>query len=116
MESKGMTASFGGGVCSIFAASKKIAQGTRIGNTYMLDVAADTGISCTVTISMETWHARLGHSRFRGIANVIFTNSIFGIDLDPKVCQSDVSQCKASIHGKSHCVPFQKSKENRANG
>jgi hypothetical protein len=26
MESKGMTASFGGGVCSIFAASKKIAQ------------------------------------------------------------------------------------------
>jgi hypothetical protein len=33
MESKGMTASFGGGVCSIFAASKKIAQGTRIRNT-----------------------------------------------------------------------------------
>jgi hypothetical protein len=35
MESKGMTASFGGGGCSIFAASKKIAQGTRIGNIYM---------------------------------------------------------------------------------
>jgi hypothetical protein len=59
-----MTVSFGGGVCSIFAASKKIAQGTRIGNIYMLDVAADTGISCTATFSMETWHARLGHSNF----------------------------------------------------
>jgi hypothetical protein len=50
MESKRMTASFGGGVYSIFAASKKIAQGTRIGNIYMLDVADDTGISCTATI------------------------------------------------------------------
>jgi hypothetical protein len=108
MESKGMTASFGGGICSIFAASKIIAQRTRIGNIYMLDVAADTGISCTATISMETWHARLGHSNFRGIANMISTNTVFRCD--PKVCKSDVSQCK------SHRVPFEKSKENRANG
>jgi hypothetical protein len=50
MESKGMTASFGEGVCSIFAASKKIAQGTWIGNIYMLYGAADTGISCTAII------------------------------------------------------------------
>jgi hypothetical protein len=78
----------------------------------MLDVAADTGISCTATISMETWHARLGHSNFRGIANMFSTNTIFGID--PKVCKSDVSQCEACIYGKSHRVPFEKSK--RANG
>jgi GAG-pre-integrase domain len=73
MESNGMTASFGGGICSIFAGSKKIAQGTRVGNIYMLDAAADSGICCTATISMETWHARLGHSNFRGIANMIST-------------------------------------------
>jgi hypothetical protein len=114
MESKGMTASFGGGICSIFAASKIIAQRTRIGNIYMLDVAADTGISCTATISMETWHARLGYSNFRGIANMISTNNIFGID--PKVCKMDVTQCEACIYGKSHRVPFEKSKDNRANG
>jgi hypothetical protein len=114
MESNGMTASFGGGICSIFAGSKKIAQGTRVGNIYMLDAAADSGISCTATISMETWHARLGHSNFRGIANMISTNTIVGID--PKVCKSDVSKCEACIYGKSHRVPFEKSKENRANG
>jgi hypothetical protein len=41
IESKGMTASFGGGICSMFAGSKKIAQGTRFGNIYMLDIAVD---------------------------------------------------------------------------
>jgi hypothetical protein len=73
MESDGMTTSFGGGVYTLFSASKKIAQRTRIGNIYMLDVAADTGISCTATISMETWQTRLGHSNFRGTANMIST-------------------------------------------
>jgi hypothetical protein len=114
MESNGMTASFGGGICPIFAGSKKIAQGTRTGNIYMLDVAADSGISCMATISMETWHARLGHSSFRGIANMISTNTIVGID--PKRCKTDVSKCEACIYGKSHRVSFEKSKENRANG
>jgi hypothetical protein len=114
MESNGMTACFGGGTCSIFAGSEKIAQGTRVGNIYMLDVAADSGINWTATILMETWHARLGHSNFRGIANMISTNTIVGID--PKVCKSDVSKCEACIYGKSHRVPFEKSKENRANG
>jgi hypothetical protein len=92
MESNGMTVSFGGGISSIFAGSKKIAQGTRVGNIYMLDVATDSGINCTATISMETWHARLGHSNFRGIANMISINTIVGID--PKVCKSDVSKCE----------------------
>jgi hypothetical protein len=96
MESNGMTASFGGGICSIFAGSKKIAQGTRVGNIYMLDAAADSGIICTANISMETWHARLGHSKFRGIANMISTNIIVGID--PKVCKSDVSKCEGRIY------------------
>jgi Reverse transcriptase (RNA-dependent DNA polymerase)/gag-polypeptide of LTR copia-type/Integrase core domain/GAG-pre-integrase domain len=114
MEAKGMTASFGGGICSIFACSKKVAQGTRVGNIYMLDAAADTSISCTATISMETWHARLGHSNFRGIANMISTNTITGID--PKVCKSNLSQCEACIYGKSHRIPFEHPKANRASG
>jgi Reverse transcriptase (RNA-dependent DNA polymerase)/Integrase core domain/GAG-pre-integrase domain len=114
MEAKGMTAKFGRGICSIFAGSKKVAQGTRAGNIYMLDIADDTGISCTATISMETWHARLGHSNFRGISNMISTNTITGID--PKVCKSNLSQCEACIYGKSHRVPFEKSKEKRASG
>jgi GAG-pre-integrase domain len=114
MEAKGMTASFGGGICSIFAGSKKVAQGTRAGNIYMLDIADHTDISCTVTISMETWHARLGHSNFRGIANMISNNTIVGID--PKVWKSNLSQCEACIYGKSHRVPFEHSKAKRATG
>ena len=96
MESKGMMASFGGGVSSIFAGSKKIVQGTRVGNVYMLDVCTETGASCTANISMETWHARLGHSNFRGIANMISTKAVIGID--PKVGQSDLSRCEACIY------------------
>jgi hypothetical protein len=99
--------------CSIFAGSKKIAQGTRVGNTFMLDIAADTGISCTATISMEAWHTRLGHSNFRGIANMISTNIIVGVD--PKVCKTNVSQCEVCIYVKSHRIPFENSKTNRAN-
>jgi hypothetical protein len=45
---------------------------------------------------------------------MISTNTILGID--PKVCKSDVSQCEACIFGKSHRVPFEKWKENCANG
>jgi Integrase core domain len=45
---------------------------------------------------------------------MISTTTIVGID--PKVCKSDVSQCEACIYGKSHRLPFEKSKENRANG
>jgi hypothetical protein len=52
MESKEMTASFGGGVCSIFAASKKIAQGTRIGNIFILDVAVEI---CTVADGIDVF-------------------------------------------------------------
>jgi hypothetical protein len=64
MESKGMTASFGGGICSNLPVRRKLQKEHRIGNIYMLDIAAETGISCTATISMEAWHARLGHSTF----------------------------------------------------
>jgi hypothetical protein len=95
MEAKGMTASFGGGICSIFAGSKNVAQGTHAGNIYMLDIADYNDISCTATISMVTWHARLGHSNFRGIANMISNSTIVGID--PKVCKSNLSQCEACI-------------------
>jgi hypothetical protein len=45
---------------------------------------------------------------------MISTNTIVGID--PKVCKSDVSKCEACIYGESHRVPFEESKENRANG
>jgi hypothetical protein len=45
MKSKGMTASFGGGLCSIFAASKKPAQGTRAGTVYILGVAANISVA-----------------------------------------------------------------------
>jgi hypothetical protein len=91
--SKGMTAKFGGGICSIFAGSKKVAQGTRVGNVYILDVCPETAVSCMTTISLETWHARLGHSNFRGIGNMISTKAVTGID--PKACKSSLSQCEA---------------------
>jgi hypothetical protein len=45
---------------------------------------------------------------------MISTNAIVGID--PKVYKSDVFKCEACIYGKSHRVPFEKSKKNRAKG
>jgi hypothetical protein len=61
-EAKGMTVRFGGGLCSIFAGSKKIARGTRMGNIYMLDISVDTGISF------------LRFARFSGLSSDFFTN------------------------------------------
>jgi hypothetical protein len=114
MESKGMTATFGGGSCSIFSGSKKVAQGTRVGKVYILDVCPETAVSCMATFPLETLHVRLGHSNFRGIVNMISTKAVTGID--PKVCKSSLSQCEACIYGKSHRVPFEKSKAKRASG
>jgi GAG-pre-integrase domain len=75
---------------------------------------ATSKVVCTAGADLSTWHARFGHAKKCGIANMWINNVVDGLSCNETKMQTEI--CESCVYGKSHRLPFPKKSLSRANG
>lgn len=106
VESKGFEVSFKSGECRVLDNQGDVkALGHRINNLYVLDFEISGSVNLVKdTISLETWHRRLGHVHLEKVMKTINWKGVKPTGMD----------CEGCILGKMHRKSFIKDDKKRA--